>query len=362
MLLKKMKATNGVVMASAMVLGISTANPASSAEMINLTAIDGYSPKSMWVKEFIEFLIPEIDKSLAKTGNYKIKWNQAWGGQIVKPKGVLGALQKGLGDIGVVTTVFHSDKVPLQMIAYATPFVTSDPVLIARTVDGLVAKYPQYRQAFKKINQHYLTNAAVLDTYNIYSKKEIKVMGDMKGVKIATAGLNLLWLKNTPGVGVKGSLVKYHNWLSRGVVGAVMLWTESVVNRKMYEVAPFMLKADLGSANSKAITMNLNSWNKLPGEVKKVITTSAVAYREHVAAAAKAVAKVKQEQFVGKGGKINVLSQKERLDWANNMPNVAGAWADRLEKKGAPGRAILKDYMTTMRAANQPIVRQWDKE
>jgi len=361
MLTKQKKIVSGAVIAGAMVLGLGTATPANSAEIINLTAIDGYSPKSMWVKEFIEFLIPEINKGLAKTGNYKIKWNQAWGGQIVKPKGVMGAMQKGLGDIGVVTTVFHSDKVPLQMIAYATPFVTSDPVLIARTVDKLVAKYPQYRQAFAKFNQHYLTNAAVLDTYNIFSKKEVKVIADMKGMKIGSAGLNLLWLKNTGAVGVAGSLVKYHNWLSRGVVGGIMLWTESVVNRKMYEVAPFMLKADLGSANSKAITMNINSWKRLPGEVKKVITVSANAYREHVTKAAKAVATVKEAAFVANGGKINVLAQSERVSWAKNMPDVASAWAGRLEKKGIPGKAILKTYMDAMRAANQPIVRQWDK-
>jgi hypothetical protein len=56
-------------------LGITT--QVNSAQVIKLTAIDGYSPKSMWVKEFINFYIPEINKGLAKTGNYKIKWNQA---------------------------------------------------------------------------------------------------------------------------------------------------------------------------------------------------------------------------------------------------------------------------------------------
>jgi|TARA_B100000315_G_C14371476_1_gene493161 TRAP-type mannitol/chloroaromatic compound transport system substrate-binding protein len=91
----------------------------------------------MWVREFINFYISDIDKRLAKPGNYKIDWNQAWGGQIVKPKGVMGGMQKGLGDIGVVTTVFHADKVPLQMIACTTPFVTTKPDLVSRTVDGL---------------------------------------------------------------------------------------------------------------------------------------------------------------------------------------------------------------------------------
>lgn len=345
-----------------LVAGLSITNQSKATEVINLTAIDGYSSKSMWVREFINFYIPEINKGLAKTGNYKIKWNQAWGGQIVKPKGVLGALQKGLGDIGVVTTVFHSDKVPLQMVAYATPFVTNDPLLLAKTVDGLVEKHPQFKAAFKKFNQHYLTNGAVLATYNIFSKKQIKTMGDMKGVKIGTAGLNALWLKNTGAVAVKGSLVKYHNWLGRGVVGGIMLWTESVVNRKMYEVAPFMLKSDLGTANSKAITMNVKSWNKLPGEVKKVISTASIAYRDQLARVAIDVATKKRAAFSAKGGTVSILSQSERQKWAKTMPNTAIAWADRLEKKGIPGKAILTEYMDSMRAANQPILRQWDKE
>ena len=127
--------------------------PVSAQKTINLTAIDGYPTKSLWVKEFINFYIPEINKRLAAKGNYKIRWNQAWGGQIVKPKHVLEGLQKRLGDIGVVTTVFHHDKVPLQAIAYVTPFVTIDPGLVARTVDEIADKFPAMKQAWKSLNQ-----------------------------------------------------------------------------------------------------------------------------------------------------------------------------------------------------------------
>lgn len=362
MAIKKIKFATGTAIAGAMVLGLGSFSTAKSAETLNLTAIDGYSPKSMWVKEFINFYIPEINKGLAKTGNYKIKWNQAWGGQIVKPKGVMGGMQKGLGDIGVVTTVFHGDKVPLQMVAYATPFVTTNPVLVSRTVDGLAEKFDAYKKAFAKFNQVYLTNLAVLDSYQIYSKKPIKALADFKGVKVGSAGMNLRWLQNFGAAGVGGSLVKYHNWLSRGVVDAIMLWSESVVNRKMYEVAPFMLKADLGTVNSKAITMNTNSWKRMPGEVKKVIKAAAIAYREHTTKIALEVAATKNAQYKAKGGKIHEMSQAERVKWAKTMPNVAKGWAASLEKKGIPGKAVLASYMNSMRAAKQPIIRQWDKE
>ncbi|MDE0795630.1 MAG: hypothetical protein OSB76_08390 [Alphaproteobacteria bacterium] len=36
---------------------------------MNLTAIDGYPPKASWVREFVNFYIPAINKELAVKGN-----------------------------------------------------------------------------------------------------------------------------------------------------------------------------------------------------------------------------------------------------------------------------------------------------
>lgn len=349
------------VAAGALMASLAFAAPSQAAEKIKLAAIDGYSPKSLWVKEFIDFYIPEIDKRLAKTGNYEIEWNQAWG-QIVKVRGVLGGLQKGLGDIGVVTTVFHADKVPLQLVAYATPFVTNDPKLVAQTVDGLANKHPEFKQAFNKFNQVYLTNLAVLDTYQIFAKQPVTKLADMNGMKIGSAGLNLRWLEGFGAAGVAGSLVHYYNKLSTCVLDAIMLWPEAVVGRKMYEVAPYMLKADLGTANSKAITVNQDTWKSLPDEVRTVLQEAAIDYRDHMADAAIDLANASAKAFVDGGGKVHVLSQAERQQWADKMPNVAADWVAAREKEGAPGTVVMKAYMDVMRANKQPILRQWDRE
>ncbi len=351
----------GIAGVGALMASVAFAAPSSAAEKIKLAAIDGYSPKSLWVKEFIDFYIPEIDKRLASTGNYEIEWNQAWG-QIVKVRGVLGGLQKGLGDIGVVTTVFHADKVPLQLVAYATPFVTNDPGLVAKTVDDLSDTHPEFKQAFTKFNQVYLTNMAVLDTYQIFSKKPVQSLADMNGLKIGSAGLNLRWLEGFGAAGVAGSLVHYYNQLSTGVLDAIMLWPEAVVGRKMYEVAPYMLKADLGTANSKVVSANADTWKNLPDEVKTAIREASVLYRDHMAAEALKLADASMKAFVDGGGKVHVLSAAERQQWADNMPNVAADWVAAREKEGAPGKVVMKSYMDTMRANNQPILRQWDRE
>jgi C4-dicarboxylate-binding protein DctP len=95
--------------AAALLAASAALAPAQAQKTISLTAIDGYPPKAIWVKTFIEFFIPEVEKRLAKSGKYKIKWNQAWAGQIVKTRKVMQGLQTGLGDIGIVTSIFHPD-------------------------------------------------------------------------------------------------------------------------------------------------------------------------------------------------------------------------------------------------------------
>ena len=66
--------------------------------------------------------------------------------------------------------------------------------------------------------------------------------------------------------------------------------------------------------------------------------------------------------FEKKGGTIIQMSETARASWANNMPNIGKDWASKLDKKGLPGTKLLRAYMKKMRAADQPILRQWDKE
>jgi hypothetical protein len=56
------------------------------------------------------------------------------------------------------------------------------------------------------------------------------------------------------------------------------------------------------------------------------------------------------------------MTKAGRERWAKSMPNIAKEWAAKLDKEGQPGTAMVKAYMDSMRAAKQPILREWDKE
>ena len=179
--------------------------PAQATETIKMIAIDGYPARAMWVKEFSGFFIPRVNELLAKTGNYKIEWQEGYGGTIVKPRGVLEGIRLGLGDIGIVTTIFHSSKLPSQGISAVTPFISADARVVAKAVDEIAREFPQMAKELDAENQVYLATGVALDSYQLFSKTAINSLEDLKGKKVAGAGYNLRYLEGIEGAaGVRG--------------------------------------------------------------------------------------------------------------------------------------------------------------
>ena len=330
-------------------------------QTIKLTAMDGYPPRVLWLREFSDYFIPEVDRRLAKSGKYKIDWIQAWSGQIVKPQGVLEGVESGLGDMAIVTTVFYSDKLPLNNLPFYVPFASSNPKLIGKIMDEIADKFPAFRQQFEQANQVLLTNAATFDTYDLFLKRPAASIADLNGRKINVAGINARYLPPIGAVGVSGSSATYYNNLNSGVVDGAMLWMEGANTFKFHEVAPHVLKVETGGAINKSLTVNKASWAKLPPEVQTTLKDVAVAYRDRLAEEAVQLAAKAEAEYVAKGGKITRLSDADRKAWADKIPNLAAEWSARLEEKGIPAKAMVSHYMNALRAAGEKPLRDWDK-
>lgn len=337
--------------------------PVAAEETVSAVVIDGYPDRALWVKEFSNFFIPEVDKRLAESGNYKINWQENYGGSIVKPKGVLEGIQLGLGDIGIVTTIFHSSKLPSQGISGSTPFVASDARAVAKAVDEIAREYPAMQNEFAAQNQVYLATGVVLDTYQMFCSEPVESVADLEGRKIAGAGLNLRYLEGIKdAAGVRGGLTDFYNMVQTGLVDCAMIWPEASKTFKIVEVAPYMLKADLGAVNTKTVTVNADYWAGLPDEVKAVLQAVAIDYRDHVAGIAMDRAAASQDAFVEAGGTIVEISSEDRTAWANAMPNIAQEWAATLNGNGEPGTEMLGAYLGKLQEAGFTGVRDWTAE
>jgi TRAP-type C4-dicarboxylate transport system substrate-binding protein len=147
--------------------------------------------------------------------------------------------------------------------------------------------------------------------------------------------------------------------LQTGLVDYAMLWPEAAKTFKIAEVAPYMLKVDLGAVNSKTVTVNEAYWKKLPDEVKTALQEVAVEYRDHIAGLAMDRAEASRQAYVEAGGTIVEVSVEERTEWANAIPNIAAEWAANLDKRGEAGTDMLNAYLSKLQDAGYTGVRDW---
>lgn len=332
-----------------------------AAEEIRATIVSGFSPSVAVVKIMQGVFMPRVNEILAADGKYRITWQEAFSGTLAKPGGELEAVQNGIADVGAIITPIHSDKLPLYNIGFVTPFTTTDLVLIHKVIDDLSEKYPAFKQQWEPYNQVPLSASGIANNYVLCSRKPISSVDDIKGLKVTGIGPNLRWIEPVGAVGVSGSLGDFYQLVETGVADAMLVWGEAVVSLKYHEVCGNYFNADLGGANAYVISINKDAWNGYPDEVKTAMTVAAKEFSVAIGEFSASKGAEAVEIFTKAGGSVVQIDDSERQEWAATLPNIARDWADSLEAKGLPARAVLADYMQAMRDANQPVVRDWDK-
>ncbi len=325
-----------------------------------VTVIDGYPERAMWVQELSNFFLPEVNRRLADAGLEEMSFQESYGGSIVKPRGVLEGIRLGLGDIGVVTTIFHSSTLPSQALSAVTPFISADARLVARSVDEIAVEFDAMQQEFEAQDQVYLATGVALDSYQMFANKPLEHLEDMAGLKVAGAGYNLRYLEGLDGaVGVRGGLTDFYNMIQTGVTDAAMLWPEAAGTFAIAEVAPYMLRADFGAVNTKTLTVSKMFWDSLGASEQAILREVGVLYRDRLAEVAMTRASAAEEAYIAAGGTIIDLPTAERAAWAKNMPNIAQEWAAGLDADGKNGTGMLETYIDKLIAGGETPARNW---
>ena len=348
---------------AAAIAGVSTlsAHAAAAQETINVTVMSGYTDRTAWIRTLKEFWMPEVNKRLAETGNYQLNYLEAFG-TVVQPRGEFDAIGNGIGNIGLVVTAFHTDKVPLSSVSYVTPFVTVDLALTSEINDALTFSIPEMKAGWEKFNLEFVGHMGAIKTYNVLSKEPIDSLDDFAGIKVSGAGLNLRWLEGLGATGVPTALPKFYQEVNSGVSDALVGWADVVGAFKLCEVAPHFLSADMGSVSNFAMVANKTWFDELPDEVQTVIREVTPEYRNLLAEVTTSGDAKGRDACVAQGGTIHEISAEMRQEWADTLPNIAKEWAASIDGAGLPGSDVLAAYMDMMREADQPIARQWDQE
>ena len=328
---------------------------------IKLTVGSSQPTTLAWVGAMHTLVVPELDRRLAARGSaHHIRWTESYGGSLYKYGETLEGIQVGLADMGWVGTLWELSKLPLQNVTFYAPFASDDFRLVVDIVNELHRTVPAMNDAWTAQNAKFL-GASALDTYHLMTTFPVRSVDDLRGRKILAPGPSAAWLEGTGAVAVDGSLTTYYQQIQTGVADGVITILTGAAPNRLHEVAPYITLVGLGSQVTGALAINLDTWNRLPDDVRAELEQLG---REYSGAVADDIAKrydVSIARMRSEGATVTEFPLAEKQKWLAAMPDIAGPWIEATERRGQPAGAALRAYMNALRERGARPLRDWDR-
>jgi TRAP-type C4-dicarboxylate transport system substrate-binding protein len=205
------------------------------------------------------------------------------------------------------------------------------------------------------------------DTYDIWTKFPVKSIDDLKGKKISAPGILALWLRGVGATPVDGALTTYYTDIQTGVSEGVLSLATGILPAKVYEVAPYVTKVNMGVVFSGGVAINKDSWNKLPPEVQQAMREAGAEYtrRHGEDLVQRHQTAVNRMVELGKTQNppvtVTPLPDAERQKWIASLPNLSAEWVKNNEARGVQAKPLLSQYMAAVKARGAKPERDWEK-
>jgi TRAP-type C4-dicarboxylate transport system substrate-binding protein len=237
---------------------------------------------------------------------------------------------------------FEPSNLPLHAFQVMLPFGTMDPVVSVRLARAVYNKVPYLSEVFeKKFNQKLI--ALIADNgYNLGTSFEWNKVADLKGRKLAGAGLNLKWLEYAGATPVQSSLPEAYTSMQTGVYNGWIMFPSGYVNFKLYEVGKHYAEVGFGAITWHGITVNSARWAKLPKDVQNIILEVGREYEARTGTVNKENYPKQLEQLKSFGTVVKQVPNSVRVDWANSLKGWPQEKATELDKAGLPASQVLK--------------------
>ncbi len=352
----------GAATAAAAGLGLALAAGPASAKTITITAVGAPPPMVTPVKVTKEYIIPEINKRLAASGqDFKIEWKQAYAQSLAKFTEVLETVETGIAQFGVQLVAFEESKLPLEQYSSVVPFGTTDELTMVDIDRAVRARVPEMDQTWLKYKQIRLASASG-EPFQIFTKFPMTSIDTLKGHKIGASGSLSQYMRGIGAVIVTANMADSYTDIKNGVYDGYVIGIGLAGPYRTYEAAKYATMINFSPAIVPELTIRTDTWKSLPDFVQKIFTEVTANYAKEVdkvdaGRSAAFIAKMKKQ-----GVTFSSFSDEQRADWAKRMPNVPREWAARLDKEGQPGTKILSVYMDELRSRHIKTYRDWDKE
>lgn len=315
---------------------------AAQAEDIRLRIASGHPAVNTYVNLMQTFFVPEVTKRVAERTKHKVEFVEGYGGTMVKVADTLEGVQTGIIDIGGYCFCFEPSNLPLHAFQVMLPFGTMSPERSVKLARNVYDKVPYLSKVFEDKYNQKLIGLISDNGYNLGTTFEWSKVADLKGKKLAGAGLNLKWLEYAGAVPVQSALPEAYTAMQTGVYFGWIMFPSGWVNFKLNEVAKHYTEIGFGAISWHGLTINKNRFNRLPKEVQDIIVEVGREYEAKTGTVNEENYPKQIEQLKALGVNVKAVPDAVKVEWAQSLKDWPQEKASELDKQGLPATQVLK--------------------
>ena len=300
---------------------------------------------SVWVPKHVIFAKAAqliLDK-VAKASNGRLKMEYYYSGSLLPAKAVLDGMKDKVADIGTVPPAYMPGKLPLLTVA--TLPATSKFYFSAAMSMSELSKTPEAKAELGQWGVRYLSFLQT-SSYGVFSRKEIRTIADMKGLKFRTIGAQAPLLKALGAVPIAMVSTEVYTALQRGTLDGALANPTFGQDYRFEEPCPNYFRLPLG-ASTHMMAITEDAWNKIPADLQKMFGDILEENARIGAEMYEGSGESRLKDKVAKG--TMKLFEPSSEDVALLLKTAKGTvwkdWVEKMNKRGLPGQKVLDKWL-----------------
>jgi TRAP-type C4-dicarboxylate transport system substrate-binding protein len=275
-------------------------------------------------------------EEIEKRSDGRIKITIFPGGTLTKANQCYDGVVKGISDIGMSCFAYTRGRFPV-MAAVDLPHGYPDGSVATRVAT----------EFYKKMSPKELNDVKVLYIHAhgpglLSTKKPVRVLEDIKGMKIRSTGLSAQIVKTLGGAAVAMPQGDTYEALQKGVVEGTFTPIETLKGWRQAEVIKYTTQCTgVGYTTAMFVVMNPEKWNALPKDLQTIIEEVSEEWVDVHGKTWDRSDDQGREFTLSKGNEIIYLSDEENKRWAEAVQPIIENYINTTEEKGLPGKKAV---------------------
>ncbi|MEO7031741.1 MAG: TRAP transporter substrate-binding protein [Herbaspirillum sp.] len=279
------------------------------------------------------------EEMVERESNGKIKFKTYYSGTLHGAKDGFKATVNDITDLTHAYVNYQPGSFHLLHVL-DLPFAFPNAMVAAKVAEEL---YPKYFKKEYEAMGVYLADYGANGSYNLFTKKPVITLEQLKGMKIRSAGGTSTSILSALGaVPVSVPVSEAYSAFQRGLVDGVAIYNTGAVGYRVSELATNMTEISMNNPTN-GYAFNRKTWDAFPPEVKRFMyvmfrlrsVMSAITTDEKDIESRKA--------FVAQGMKIHQLPPAELARWKAAVAPLWDKFIADNEAQGRPAKALVAD-------------------